>query len=296
MKNFYEIMRIGKVYTRDVDRLNDARKKKISQQQQYNESIKAENIKRINEQYEMDLKRKRDIAQNELNSRIDDARKSVRNRLTKAPSEEQMRLFSAIGQLENLDPRLANLYGSVLCDTQIGCELYAQILAKHRLTHPVPSIEAQLTAPETLGNLLGDYIQFYNGEDSLNLVRIKELHDRYLQPEDFYSKTDIKSSEKALEFFWNEKIGFGTPDLLDDEISGNENVQVKYFFTDMDGVIDFVNEKTQGLEGSEKTDKVNELLEYFPDTYAAAYRYYLSTGKKHPLMEERKPSDQDDVE
>lgn len=298
MKNIAgEMVRIGKVFTRDVDRLNTDRKRKIDRVPDiYIESVKADYVKKINDQFEMDLQRKREIATNELNSYRDDARKNVRTRVTKAPTEEQMRLFSALGQLENLDPRLANLYTPILCDTQIGCELYSQILAKHGMSIPVPSIECQLNAPELMSDIIGSYIQTYNGEDNFGSVMAKEMHDHYFQPEDFFSKTDVKSSEEALRHFWNNKIGFGTPALLDDENPNSGNLPVKYFFTNLDGMIDFINEKTKGLEGPEKTDKVNELLEYCPDTYAAEYRYYLATGKKPPLMEDRKSSDQDDVE
>ena len=179
MKNIAgEMIRIGKVFTRDVDRLNADRIRKIGRIPDiYIESVKADYVKKINEQYEMDLQRKREIAMNELNSYRDDARKNVRARLTKAPTEPQMRLFSALGQLENLDPRLANLYSPILCDTQIGCEWYSQILFKHGMSIPVPSIECQLNAPELMSNIIDSYIQTYNGGDNFGSVMAKELHD-----------------------------------------------------------------------------------------------------------------------
>ena len=293
--NFYEMMRIGKVHTRDVDRLSSNRQKRIDQQKNLIGSAQYDiNMKSIDEQFKSDVQRKREVALHELESYAKDVRKNVKDRLTKAPTDEQMRLFSAIGQLENFDHRLASLFTPVLCDTQIGCELYSQILAKHQMNIPVPSIEAQLNAPEVVIHNIAAYIQNYTGEDSLNYVMIKELHDLYFQPEDFYSKTDIKSSEKALQHFWDNKVGIGTPALLDDENPDTKNIQPKYFFTDMDGVIDFINEKTKGMEGREKEDMVTELMEHFPDTYAAQYRYYLSTGKKQPLIEDRQVNGSDD--
>lgn len=294
MKNCYEMMRIGSVATKKIDDRCKRRDREIAQQQKYVEPLRSKNIKEINDQFDFDLRIIREKMMAELALYNKDATAVVRRKLSTAPTDEEMRLLKALGQLEYMDHRLADLYIPEVSRTVLGQMLMSQIMAKHQMMLPIPNVEQLLKAPEIVHYNVATYIQNYAGPDSINSVMIKELHDHYFQPEDVMMKFDIGSSENAIMHFWNEKVGIGTPDLLDDDAPNAKNYKARYVFTDMDGVIAFMNEKTKGLEGEEKTAMENELLEHFPDTYAVQYRYYLATGKKSPLIEERITTDQDE--
>lgn len=293
MKNCYEEIRIGCVTTRKIDDRCKRRDREIAQQQKYIEPLRSQKIKEINDQFDFDVRNIREKMMMDLDLYHKAATAVVKKKLSTAPTDAEMRLLSALGQLEYMDHRLADLYIPEVSSTVLGQMLMSQIMAKHQMMLPIPNVEQLLKAPEIVYSNVATYIQNYAGPDSINSIMIKELHDHYFQPEDVMMKFDIGSSENALMHFWNNKVGIGTPDLLDDDAPNAKNYKARYFFTDMDGVIAFMNEKTKGLEGEEKIAMENELLDHFPDNYAREYKSYLQTGKKLPLIEDRVTMDQD---
>jgi len=111
---------------------------------------------------------------------------------------------------------------------------------------------------------------------------IREL-DKYFQPDETYiNSSDWKNSDEAFDHFWADKVQIGSPDMFSSESSGTA-CTVKYYFSDMDGMLEFIHSTTEGMSKEEGNAKAIEIINDCPEEYQTAYRVYKASGEKLPL-------------
>lgn len=223
--------------------------------------------------------------QKELVGMIDTMRKNVGQKITKAPTTDMVNTLSLLRMMDTVNPTEIREYAAQMADCPLAMKALSQIAEKNSIRIAVPDTEEMMRAVDVIEGNIANYIQNFTGDSNMS-ASVKMLHDMYFQAEDYYANTDAKSAENVDKAFWRDIVQIGTPAMLDDGDNAGNTVDVKYFFSGLDGLMEFINTHTVGLEGSAKEDKINEILSDCPGQYGAAYRYYLANGEKVPLLEE----------
>lgn len=223
--------------------------------------------------------------QKDLIGMVNTMRENVSKRITKAPTADMVNTLSLLRILDTVNPTEIKEYAAQMVDCPLAMQALSQIAKKNNIRIAVPNTEEMMRAVDVIEGNLANYIQNFRGTPDMS-PSVKELHDMYFQPEEYYAGTDIKSSEAADKAFWENIVMIGSPEMVDEGDGADKAIDVKYFFGSLDGLVEYINNQTAGLEGEAKEDRINEILADCPGQYGAAYRNFLVNGEKVPLLEE----------
>lgn len=286
MSNFRNMMRRMRQYTTAVEKNYKSRAVELEKEadkkgSSYYERYAAE-VDRKTEEKRVQLAKD---AQKDLTGMIETMRQNVGKHITKAPTAEFVNTLSLLRMVDDLNPTEIRQYAVQMADCPLAMKVLSQIAATHQVYIATPNTEEMMRAVDTIEWNLAVYLQSFKGDGVMGAT-VKTLHDMYFQPEEYYMGTNVKTAENADKLFWENIVQIGSPEMLDDSESADKAINVKYFFKDIDGLMAFINKKTEGLEGKAADEKVEEILKDCPGQYGAAYRYYKANGEKVPLLEE----------
>ena len=286
MNNYRNMMRRMRQYTAAVEKNYNRRAVELEKEADKKGSIFYDRYAaEVDRKIESERVRLGTEVQKDLVGMVETMRKNVSNRITKAPTADMVNTLSLLRILDTVNPTEIKEYAAQMADCPLAMQALSQIAEKHNIRTAVPNTEDMMRAVDVIEGNLANYIQNFRGTSDMS-PSVKMLHDLYFQPEEYYTKTDAKSSETADAAFWKDVVMIGTPDMLDEGDSAGKAINVKYFFGSLDGLIDYIGTKTAGLEDKAKEDKINEILADCPGQYGAAYRNYVANGEKVPLLEE----------
>lgn len=287
--NFSEAMRRLTRYSKDCDReFADRTAKlkginpKLKGSQAYVEA--QEDIVRNSQG---NIVRLREQAKNDLIGIFDRIKTNVANRTTKPPTADQVNQLAILGTLENVSPIEVQEYAARMFDCPLAARRLAEIARKHHIMITQPDPESMHRVIEVLESQVAQYLQSYSPDGAMPFT-IKRMHDQYLRSEGEQNAVGgAGSTEKAYRHFWDTVIGFGDPSWLDEEASRKPTSF--FYFRNMDELLDYMHERTEGLGEKEAERVTNEILKACPPQYGAAYRHYQATGEKIELDDSNTP-------
>ena len=283
MSIYRNAMRRMRQYTAAVDKNYKSRSEELEKLSEYRGSIHYDReVSKLNERIEKERGILATSIQKDMIAVVEEMRKNVGERITKAPTSDMVNILSILGMLDTVSPTDMKQYSIQMKDCPLAMKRLQQIASKHNMQITTPDTDAMMRAIDVLEGNFATYIQGYHGSDTNMVASVKQLHE-YFKPEEAYMNTPAKSSQNVDDQFWTQIVGIGSPAMLDKE--GATSTDVKYFFSTLDGLMEFIEKETVGLEDKALTDKVNEILSDCPGQYGAAYRYYKTTGEKVPLIE-----------
>lgn len=283
MSIYRNAMRRMRQYTVAVDKNYKSRGTEVEKLSDYKGSVHYEReISKLDDRVEKERVHLMTSVKQDMIVIMKEMRKNVGERITKAPTSDMVNTLSILGMLDTVSPTDMKQYAVQMKDCPLAMKRLNQIASKHNMQISVPDTDAMMRAIDVLEGNFATYIQGYRGGDTNMVASVKQLHE-YFKPEEAYMNTSVKSSQNVDAQFWKQIVGIGSPAMLDKE--GAASTDVKYFFSTLDGLMEFIEKETVGLEDKALTDKVNEILSDCPGQYGAAYRYYKTTGKKVPLIE-----------
>lgn len=284
MSNFRNVMRRMRKFTADVEKNYKSRDNELEKLADFKGSTHYDKeIVKVDSKIENERIRLVKEVQGDLIKIFGEMRQNVGNRIVKSPTADMVNSLAILGMLDAITPTDMKLYAEQMADCPLAMKRLQQIGKAHNIQIVAPDTEAMMRAVDVLEGNAATYIQGFTGNEQIMSPTVKQLHDLYFQPEDFYMKTSIKSSANADATFWQTVVGIGSPVMLDDADGTSSPADVKYFFATLDGLMEFMDKQTEELEGKAITDKVNEILADCPGQYGAAYRYYKASGEKVPL-------------
>lgn len=280
MSNYKNAMRRMRKYAAEVKKNYDSRGRELDklkelkgspfydrQEEEINRKIEAERI-RLGESVKKDM-----IAI------VEDMRENVSKRITKAPTSEISACLSILGQLESLTPTEVTLYARQMADCPLAMRRLNEIAGKHEIRIRVPDIEEMLRAVEVLEGNFAAFISGYTGDIGKAPASVQRLY-QYFQGDEDYLNTPAKSTDNADTAFWRDIVQIGTPAMLDSEAATGETIKAELFFKDLDGLLVYMEKRTEGLEGQEQEEEKNKILSECPTEYGGIYRHYKATGSK----------------
>ena len=283
MSIYRNAMRRMRQYTAAVDKNYKSRSEELEKLSEYRGSIHYDReVSKLDERIEKERVNLATSIQKDMIAVVEEMRKNVGERITKAPTSDMVNILSILGMLDTVSPTDMKQYSIQMKDCPLAMKRLQQIASKHNMQIMIPDTDAMMRAIDVLEGNFATYIQGYHGSDTNMVASVKQLHE-YFKPEEAYMNTPAKSSQNVDDQFWTQIVGIGSPAMLDKE--GATSTDVKYFFSTLDGLMEFIEKETVGLEDKALTDKVNEILSDCPGQYGAAYRYYKTTGEKVPLIE-----------
>lgn len=286
MNEFRNAMRRMRKFTDDVEKNFRSRDTEIKKLDDFKGScFYDKEVSNIDSKIEESRIKLTEAARKDLIALMGDMRKNVGNRITKAPTADMVNSLTILGMLDKMSPTDIRQYAAQMADCPLAMKRLQQIANTHSIQIMAPDTEAMMRCVDVLEGNFANYLQGYTGNPQSMTTSVKQLHDLYFQPEEYYMKTPLKSCANADNAFWQNIIGFATPAVLDGT-GETAATDVKYFFSSMDGFLEFIDKETEGLEGKAHTDAINSILNDCPGQYGAAYRYYKATGEKVPLNAE----------
>lgn len=298
MNNFRNVMRRMRVYTSAVKKNYDSREVESKKREDIKGSTRydaemAEVDKRIAAK-NVSLKKE---VQKDLTESLAEMRKNISQRVTKAPTADMVNSLSILGMLDTVSPTQIKFYAEQMVDCPLAMQRLQQIARNNDIQIMIPDSEAMVRAVDVLESNLANYISGFDGSTDNMAFSVKRLYDLYFRPEETYLGTQVDSAEKVDRAFWENIIGIGSPDMLENaETAGTQSVKVQHFFANLDGLMEYMKKQTEGLEGKAKEDKENEILADCPNQYGANYRAYKATGQKLPYFNGTSDNDPSDEE
>lgn len=285
MNTYKSMMRRMRQYTADVKRNLDTRASEMKKLSEYRGStFYDKKVAELDKQTEEKRVAIAKAAQGDLMKYVQTMRDNVGKRIAKAPTADMVNSLSLLGMLNTINPTQISVYAQQMADCPLAMQVLQQIAGKHNMRIHIPDTDEMMRAVDVIESNLAAYLNGYKGTEDNMSFTVKNLY-RYFQSEEAYVGTPAKSADNVDAAFWADIIQVGNPALLEDgEISANA-VKVKHFFKDVDALRAYIDYHTQGLEGADRTNKVNEILRDCPGQYGAAYRYFQTSGEKVPLME-----------
>ena len=284
MSNYRNLMRRMRKFTADVEKNYKSRDAELAKLADFKGSPHYDReVMKVDSKIENERVRLVKEVQKDLTGVIGEMRQNVGNRIIKAPTADMVNSLAILGMLDSVTPTDIKLYAEQMADCPLAMKRLQQIGKAHNIQIMVPDTEAMMRAVDVLEGNVAAYIQGFTGSQNITSFTVKQLHDLYFQPEEYYMKTPMKSCANADDTFWQSIVGIGSPAMLDNADEGTSSADVKYFFATLDGLMEFMGKQTEGLEGKAYTDKINEILADCPGQYGAAYRYFKASGEKVPL-------------
>lgn len=282
MSNYKNAMRRMRKYVVEVKKNCDSRGQELNKLAPYKGSPYYDRqAAEVNRKIEAERVRLAESVKKDLIAIVEDMRRNVGNRITKAPTPEMSACLTILGQLESLTAAEAGLYAQQMADCPLAMKRLQEIAGKHSIRIKVPDTDAMLRAVDVLEGNFATFLGGYSGNIDKDPASVRTLYHYFLGDED-YMNTPAKSTDKVDSDFWLDIVQIGTPAMLDSGATG-EKVKAELFFKDLDGLLAYMDKHTAGLEGRKLEDKKNEILAECPDEYGTKYRYYKATGIKEPL-------------
>ena len=222
-----------------------------------------------------------------LQADLDEMRQNVRNRLTKAPSVDQVNLLAAIRGLNDLSHDEIVLYADVLKDCPIALRQLKQIGEPLHFMINAPSPADLMSCVDRLESLYASYLRAYTGDASfIASPLVKEMEQYFSFDDSSISSTPFKDTATADRSFWDKNIASPafreTPDLLDPTDESAAPV-VEYYFHSVSDMVNYISEQ-KAKHPDKDGDKLEAMiLADSPDHYGSALRYYRATGEELPL-------------
>lgn len=297
MGNFNRIMREGRVFRGKYDSLMARYKKEMDANADLAGSARYEQLKNeINARFKADATQLRLNAKKKLDSIFETCESNIDGHFKKEPTQAMVNNITLLNMRQNISPSEISIYLNLYDNCYMACQVIKEKAESlgYTVTGEYLTIDDEYHALDVIKTNVVGFIEAYNGLDDLggpdNMVTSATMLRLapYFQSEDAYTQyTDVKSSEEADQEFWDQIVGFGSPDILDAEgtLRKSKNTPVSYYFANIDGLLKFIDVKTQGMSDTEKVIEINNILNDCPPQYGAAYRNYRATGEKVDLME-----------
>lgn len=282
MSNFKNIMRRTRKYVAETRKNFNSKAVELKKLNPYKGSPYYDRqVSDLEERIEKERIRIAESARKDLMIILEDMRKNVAKRLTKAPTQEISATLALLGQLEQLTPGDIQLYAQPMADCPLALRRLRELARQHDMMIVIPDPDDMFHAVDVLEGNLANLLGHYNGDDENSLGTVRTLL-RYLQGDEDYQGTSAKSADNVDAMFWRDIIQIGTPDMLDDGTTPR-SVRAELFFKDLDGLLSYMEKRTEGMSDFAAQQEKEKILNECPSQYGAAYRCYRSKGEKLPL-------------
>jgi len=308
MNEFKNMMRRMRRYVADVETNNAKRADAIKALETYKGSeYYRQQIDALNKNHEAErIKLAKDL-QEDLINRMETMRANVRQRITAAPTADMVNTINMLRVLDNVTPAEMRQYAITMADCPIAMKSLKQIARDMNINIQAPDADSLLNTLDNLEGYLALFLRGFRGKESMT-PSIMQLYDYFLPDDQYTSRIAEEGFEKIAvtsEYvdmqFWKRVSNGGDPLLLEmieapDKKVSEKDFKIKYFFRDIDGLNKYIEQRTEGLEGKDKEDKVNEILNNCPGQYGAAYRYYKMHGEKVALIDSFEDEEEEGAE
>ncbi len=298
MSIFDDLMREGQVCRGLKDKCAERFQKKIeSESDKKGSDYYKDFVSRTNTEMAEEMARITENAKKHMAPKFAKMRANINAHLTKEISTADLNTLNALNMLDSVSPKQLKLYAEHMGNNPLAMQVLSQIAAKNNIRIDTQNLEDLDHAIDALEFNLYGFINTYQGKESVNKSPFLVRMDPYFKPENEYNYSDVHSAQEANRAFWNAVVGVCTPEMFEGEGTTSKGFEAQYYFADLDGLLDYIKKQTEGMDISEKADKVNEILSNCPAGYGAIYRHYLATGHKMPLLEDlKRPSEREPVE
>lgn len=221
----------------------------------------------------------------ELSSYLKTMRENVKNRVSKAPTAEQVATLNILSKLDNLTIKDVELYADAMKDCPLAMRHLSQIARGKDIGIYLPDPVDLLGAVDALEANLSSFIENYKGDTEQSgtvlerqLIQILSLDDETVKG------TRFGSLERADQAAWNSILlpsGNYDPAAFEGE---TPVPMVKRFYNDLPALIEAIKAEQEGLSPVDATKKENEILSECPENYGAILRNFRATGEVLPLQ------------
>lgn len=279
------IMRRMRVYVKEVETGVRNLKSEIKKQDPYKGSpYYDKEVSTIRKNYLDNQQKLKASVVEDLSATLKVMREAAIKKTTTPPTSEMVNTLSILSMLDKITPSQLQLYADQMSNCPLAMLRLQQIASSHNMRINVPDPDALLRVVAVIEDNLAAFLNDYNGIEQESGFRARSLY-RYFQPEEYYANNDVSSAENADTLFWNDIVGFSSPEAFEEDGNANNAPIVQYFFGEIDGLIDFIKKSS---EKSANPDEVeNSILAKCPESYGAAYRAYKATGEKLSLEESK---------
>lgn len=298
MSHFNDVMRIGRKYRTEVNKLKSKYNQTIAKEadkegsKYYDSFLENQNADYSAKKKELVLQAKKNVSE-----QIKTMRENRNNHISQSPTNEDVATLQCLNMLERVSPDEFMLYVKPMANRPLSMRVASQIAEKNNISLYIPTIEESDRALDVLEYNANRFIDIYDGEDSIQTNPVLINIEGYFRPEDGYlDYTDVKSSKKSDQIFWNEVIQVSSPETFEADGDMSNSISAKFHFQDIDHMLDYMNKLTEGMTDDVKEDTVNAILAQCPDSYGIAYRYYKGRGKKMPLKDDGETFSVDEIE
>lgn len=287
--NYMRLWRVLQGYRGDYDKLQSQYEKQLDSQAKFKGSKGYDEIQR---DLQAQKTQKKATLFRETIRKMDpiiaDCEEAINGHFKKEPSQGMVNNITLLNMRQNITPSELDLYFDMYGDYPMAVQVLKEKAESlgYRVTAPFLTIDQMKWALEIVRDTFIGFIEGYDSLDNVESLAQKAMILRlepYFQSEEGYiNHTDVNSSEEAALQFWNDIVGFGDPSIFDKEgsVPKSQNTQVVYYFSDLNGLLKFIDAKTQNLGVNERDTVIQDILKDCPDRYSAAYRNYLATGEK----------------
>lgn len=289
------MLREGQVARGKLDALYTQKKNELDKNSGWFDSPNGEKLRlEIIEKYNQKAAQIRAESVKRLKAIIETSNENIESHFKKEPTQAMVNNITLLNMRQNITPSELNVYIDMYGDCYMAFSVLKEKAESlgYQLHVSLLTIDQMKWALEVVGDNVIGFVEGYNsiegvGDTPAHQVMITRL-ERYFRSELNYATdfSDARSSEDSAMNFWNDIVGFGDPAMFDKEgtVRKSNRTAVAYYFADMDGLLGFINIKTQNMNPEEKDTTINNILKDCPDQYGTAYRYYLSTGEKIDLQ------------
>ena len=277
------IMRRMRVYVKEVETDVRNRNNEVKKQEQFKGSPYYDSeVAKIDKAHLENRQKMKAAIVKDLSATLKLMREAAAKKSATPPTAEMVNTLSILGMLDRITPSQLQLYAGQFSDCPLAMLRLQQIASAHNMRIVIDDPDALLRVVDVIEDNLAAFIEGFNGNEQDSSFRVRTLY-RYFQPEEVYSNSTVQSSENADAMFWQNIVGFSSPEAFE-EMGDSQNVPVvQYFFGETDGLIDFIKKSCEKSSDPDKTE--NDILAKCPEQYGAVYRAYKATGAKLPLEE-----------
>ena len=284
MSLFAETMRLGRKTAAKLE------KNYADCQREYNgidpklkgSALYDETAEKIKQRHETERKHIAAEAKAAIDKSIADMRQNLNDRLSKAPTTEQVNTLLVLRTLDKITPRELQLYAAQMSDCPLAMKSLAQYAEGQKMRLVTPDADALMYAVEVIESHLTALCSYTGNEDEAPASLRMTL--QYFKSDGDYQTLTGTGTREIDRKFWADVVQIGTPEMLDADGTYTP-ADPQYYFRDVDDMLAYMDKATEGLDEKAAEDKRNEILQNSPGQYGAAYRYYKSSGEKVPLMD-----------
>lgn len=284
MKEFPEAMRLGRWTRTELEKNHAAQQREVGavDPRIKGSPLYTETVEKINQKHEAERKRIAEKSRADAKTIIDRIRENVYSHVSKAPSTDQVNTLQVLRTLDTITAREMQIYAEQMSSSPLAMKSLSQIARDHKIHVETLDTDRLIEAVNTLAWHL-NAISHYSGDEPHAPASLR-IALKYFESDRDYQRTNTPGGTREADLkFWEDVVQYGDPRMLDAEGS-YKPASPKYFFKNLDEMIEYMKQAAEGLDEGEAEKVQTEILINSPTQYGAVYRNYKATGEKLPLI------------